>query len=159
MPDLAAALRDLVSANHILAHEGVVDAYGHVSMRHPERPDRFFLAAGPALTGAGQVIGLYGLNYNIADVEKYYNAVGQAFNPSQVQNFSTDGTQNSCGAGCDDGEPVIDIIAALSMAPGATIVVPRDPQPFNLTTFLGNYTDILSKIAITAASLAVLEKN
>ena len=46
MPDLAAALRDLVAANHILAHEGVVDAYGHVSMRHPERPDRFFLAAG-----------------------------------------------------------------------------------------------------------------
>ncbi|HTT98557.1 MAG TPA: SLBB domain-containing protein [Rhizomicrobium sp.] len=43
--------------------------------------------------------------------------------------------------------------------PGATIVVPRDPQPFNLTTFLGNYTDILSKIAITAASLAVLQKN
>jgi hypothetical protein len=26
--------------------------------------------------------------------------------------------QNSCGSGCDDGEPVIDIIAALSMAPG-----------------------------------------
>ena len=46
MPDLKAALRDLVAANHILAHEGVVDAYGHVSMRHPERPDRFFLAAG-----------------------------------------------------------------------------------------------------------------
>jgi ribulose-5-phosphate 4-epimerase/fuculose-1-phosphate aldolase len=46
VPDLAAALRDLVAANHILAHEGVVDAYGHVSMRHPERPDRFFLAAG-----------------------------------------------------------------------------------------------------------------
>ena len=46
MADLAAALRDLVAANHILAHEGVVDAYGHISMRHPERPDRFFLAAG-----------------------------------------------------------------------------------------------------------------
>jgi ribulose-5-phosphate 4-epimerase/fuculose-1-phosphate aldolase len=46
MPDLGAALRDLVAANHILAHEGIVDAYGHISMRHPERPDRFFLAAG-----------------------------------------------------------------------------------------------------------------
>jgi ribulose-5-phosphate 4-epimerase/fuculose-1-phosphate aldolase len=46
MPDLASALRDLVAANHILAHEGIVDAYGHVSIRHPERPDRFFLAAG-----------------------------------------------------------------------------------------------------------------
>jgi protein involved in polysaccharide export with SLBB domain len=43
--------------------------------------------------------------------------------------------------------------------PGATIVVPRDPQPFNLTTFLGTYTDIISKVAITAASLAVINKN
>lgn len=43
--------------------------------------------------------------------------------------------------------------------PGATIVVPRDPQPFNLTTFLATYTDILSKVAITAASLAVINKS
>jgi ribulose-5-phosphate 4-epimerase/fuculose-1-phosphate aldolase len=38
------ALRDLAVANRILAHEGVVDAFGHVSIRHPERPDRFFMA-------------------------------------------------------------------------------------------------------------------
>jgi ribulose-5-phosphate 4-epimerase/fuculose-1-phosphate aldolase len=37
-------LRDLVIANRILAHEGVVDAYGHISVRHPERSDRFFLS-------------------------------------------------------------------------------------------------------------------
>jgi len=42
--------------------------------------------------------------------------------------------------------------------PGATVVIPRDPQPFNWTTFLSIYTDILSKIAITAASLAVINK-
>ncbi|MBV8977086.1 MAG: SLBB domain-containing protein [Alphaproteobacteria bacterium] len=42
--------------------------------------------------------------------------------------------------------------------PGATVVVPRDPQPFNLQTFLSTYTDILSKVAITAASLAVVSK-
>jgi len=41
LPDL---LRDLVTANRILAHEGVVDAYGHISVRHPDRPDRFFLS-------------------------------------------------------------------------------------------------------------------
>lgn len=40
----ADVLRDLVTANRILAHEGVVDAYGHISVRHPERPDRFFLS-------------------------------------------------------------------------------------------------------------------
>jgi polysaccharide export outer membrane protein len=48
---------------------------------------------------------------------------------------------------------------ASRIPPGATIVVPRDPQPFNLTTFLATYTDILSKVAITAASLAVIKNN
>ncbi len=37
-------LEDLVIANRILAHEGVVDGFGHISMRHPERPDRFFMS-------------------------------------------------------------------------------------------------------------------
>jgi ribulose-5-phosphate 4-epimerase/fuculose-1-phosphate aldolase len=44
MGDLSELLKDLVIANRILAHEGVVDAYGHVSFRHPDRPDRFFLS-------------------------------------------------------------------------------------------------------------------
>lgn len=35
---------DLVAANRILANEGVVDAYGHVSVRHPEKPANFFMA-------------------------------------------------------------------------------------------------------------------
>jgi ribulose-5-phosphate 4-epimerase/fuculose-1-phosphate aldolase len=37
-------LNDLVIANRILANENVVDAYGHVSVRHPRDPQRFFLA-------------------------------------------------------------------------------------------------------------------
>lgn len=31
-------------ANRILAREGVMDAFGHVSIRHPTNPERFFLA-------------------------------------------------------------------------------------------------------------------
>jgi ribulose-5-phosphate 4-epimerase/fuculose-1-phosphate aldolase len=42
--DLAAEIEDLVLANHILHAEGVVDSFGHVSFRSPERPDRFFMA-------------------------------------------------------------------------------------------------------------------
>src|SRR4051794_38099827 len=37
-------IRDLVVANRILANETIVDAYGHVSIRHPDKPDRFYLA-------------------------------------------------------------------------------------------------------------------
>jgi ribulose-5-phosphate 4-epimerase/fuculose-1-phosphate aldolase len=44
MANLDNLLNDLVIANRILAHEDVVDAYGHVSVRHPGAPGRFFLA-------------------------------------------------------------------------------------------------------------------
>lgn len=37
-------IEDLVVANHILFDQGVVDAFGHVSVRHDTRPDRFLLA-------------------------------------------------------------------------------------------------------------------
>lgn len=37
-------LNELVAANHILFDQGVVDAFGHISVRHDKRPDRFFLA-------------------------------------------------------------------------------------------------------------------
>ncbi len=44
MSDIETLLADLVTASRILAHEGVCDAFGHVSVRHPENPSRFFLA-------------------------------------------------------------------------------------------------------------------
>jgi ribulose-5-phosphate 4-epimerase/fuculose-1-phosphate aldolase len=44
MNGLDAAIQDLVMANHILANENIVDAYGHVSIRHPENPQRFLLS-------------------------------------------------------------------------------------------------------------------
>jgi HCOMODA/2-hydroxy-3-carboxy-muconic semialdehyde decarboxylase len=44
MEDLESVLTELVIANRILANEGVVDAYGHISVRHPSDPQRYFLA-------------------------------------------------------------------------------------------------------------------
>ena len=41
---LDAARYELALANRIIAHEGVLDGFGHVSMRHPEHPDRYLLA-------------------------------------------------------------------------------------------------------------------
>ncbi len=44
-PDARAkAIDDLVVANRILADQGVLDGYGHVSVRDPERPDHFLLS-------------------------------------------------------------------------------------------------------------------
>jgi ribulose-5-phosphate 4-epimerase/fuculose-1-phosphate aldolase len=44
MGTLDRVITDLVVANRILAREEVVDAYGHVSVRNPDNPQRFFLS-------------------------------------------------------------------------------------------------------------------
>src|SRR5258708_20501198 len=41
---LAVAIIDLVIANRVLARIGAVDAYGHVSVRHPTQPEIFLLS-------------------------------------------------------------------------------------------------------------------
>ena len=38
------AIQDLVYANHILYNEGVLDAFGHISVRDPQDPGRFYLS-------------------------------------------------------------------------------------------------------------------
>lgn len=42
--DLDAAKWDLAAASRILAREGVVDAFGHVSIRHPDDPGRYIIS-------------------------------------------------------------------------------------------------------------------
>ena len=51
-------IRELVDANHILFDQGVVDGFGHVSVRHPHRSDRFLLARSmaPALVTERDVL-------------------------------------------------------------------------------------------------------
>ena len=51
-------LNELVVANRILANEDVVDAYGHVSVRDPHDPTRFFLARSlaPELVEPGDIM-------------------------------------------------------------------------------------------------------
>lgn len=42
--NLDALLEELVTANRILATEGVVDSFGHISVRHPGNPQQFLLS-------------------------------------------------------------------------------------------------------------------
>src|SRR6266705_2016807 len=55
-----ALIQDLVIANRILAKEEVVDAYGHVSVRHPDDPKRFLIARSlaPDLVGPEDIVEL-----------------------------------------------------------------------------------------------------
>ncbi len=49
---------DLAAASRILAERGVVDAFGHISHRHPSAADRYFMsrAMAPALVTPGDLI-------------------------------------------------------------------------------------------------------
>lgn len=44
MAELDKVIHELVAANRILANEGVLDAYGHISIRHPHDPSLFLLS-------------------------------------------------------------------------------------------------------------------
>jgi ribulose-5-phosphate 4-epimerase/fuculose-1-phosphate aldolase len=49
---------DLVVANRVLANEGIVDGLGHISVRHDQRPDRFFVSRdlAPGLVTAADLV-------------------------------------------------------------------------------------------------------
>ena len=53
-----AVLEDLAAASRILVDQGVFDAAGHVSMRHPERADRFLMSRSlaPELVNADDIM-------------------------------------------------------------------------------------------------------
>ncbi|MBI3941177.1 MAG: class II aldolase/adducin family protein [Acidobacteria bacterium] len=57
-PADARLIEDLIAANRILAREGVVDAFGHVSVRHDRDPNRYLLSRSlaPALVTPDDVI-------------------------------------------------------------------------------------------------------
>jgi HCOMODA/2-hydroxy-3-carboxy-muconic semialdehyde decarboxylase len=63
-------LKDLVAAYRILAAHGVIDAYGHVSLRSPRNPERYYLArsVAPELVTEEDLI-QYDLDSNALDAE------------------------------------------------------------------------------------------
>ncbi len=54
----ASLIADLAAASRILAAHGVVDGFGHVSLRHPEAPGRYLMArsVAPALVTPDDII-------------------------------------------------------------------------------------------------------
>jgi ribulose-5-phosphate 4-epimerase/fuculose-1-phosphate aldolase len=57
-PVAAEVIKDLAAASRILAAQGVVDGFGHVSLRHPAAPDRYFMSRSlaPALVTPDDLI-------------------------------------------------------------------------------------------------------
>ena len=67
-PARASVIDDLVTANRILASEGILDGYGHVSVRNPANPNHYFLSRSlaPGLVTAADIIE-YDLDSNPID--------------------------------------------------------------------------------------------
>ncbi|KAK6384781.1 hypothetical protein LTS17_002344 [Exophiala oligosperma] len=75
---LTAALRDLIYANHILHHHGVVDAYGHVSIRHPTDPSVYIMCGymAPAMVSSP------------ADLIHYHVSTSDPVDPAAKKGYS-----------------------------------------------------------------------
>ena len=57
-PTTQSVIEDLVAANHVLSHEGIVDGFGHVSVRNPANPAHYFLSSNlaPELVTANDIM-------------------------------------------------------------------------------------------------------
>ncbi len=78
-------LEDLVAANRILAGHGVIDAYGHVSVRSPRDAQRFFLARAiaPETVQAEDLLE-YGLDGEPVDADRTRDSVTERYIHSEV---------------------------------------------------------------------------
>lgn len=78
-------VEDLVAANRILAAHGVIDAYGHVSMRSPRDPKRFILARNiaPETVQAEDLLE-YGLDGEPVDAGRTRDSVTERYIHSEV---------------------------------------------------------------------------
>ena len=78
-------LEDLVAANRILAEHGVIDAYGHVSIRSPRDPKRFLLARNiaPETVQAEDILE-YGIDGEPVDRARVRDSVTERYIHSEV---------------------------------------------------------------------------
>ena len=72
-------MRDLVLANRILAHEGILDAFGHASIRHPVNPQHYLISrsVAPALVRGDDIVAL--------DMDS--NPVGDVGGPLYIERY------------------------------------------------------------------------
>jgi ribulose-5-phosphate 4-epimerase/fuculose-1-phosphate aldolase len=146
---------DLVIANRVLANEGVLDAFGHVSVRHPEDPTRFLLARSrsPELVEAGDILefGLDGQPTSEADrplyVERFIHAAIYAARP-KIHAAIHAHTEATLPFGLTD-VPLVAVIHSASDL-GGTVPVWDIRDRFGdtnmLVTTLGQAEDLVEKL-------------
>lgn len=121
-PDLS-KLSDLAAASRILAAQGVVDGFGHVSMRHPNRPDRFLLSRSlaPALVTPQDIL--------------EYRLDGEAVDPNAPKGFLERFIHSSIYAARSDVASIVHSHSP-SVIPFGLVDIPFDAM-FHNAAFLG----------------------
>jgi len=86
-----ALIGDLVAANRILVDQGVLDAYGHVSVRNPANPQHFFMGRNlaPALVTAADIVE-YDLDGNAIDAKAGFTHFLERFIHSEIYKARAD---------------------------------------------------------------------
>jgi protein involved in polysaccharide export with SLBB domain len=153
--DLIAELRGLEPPGRV-----VVEADPEMLALHPERDP--LLAAGDALfiparslsvRVTGEVLSPAALPFRSGmDADDYIRAAGgftRFADRDRVFLLYADGS----------AQPVAESLwrfTPVPVPPGATIVVPRDPEPFDFLAFTESIASVLGQIALTAASITVI---
>lgn len=77
MVNLTSVIHDLITANHILHYHSVVDAYGHISVRHPDDSSKFILSGNRAPAVVSKA----------SDFVQYYVANASAVEPDAPKGY------------------------------------------------------------------------
>jgi polysaccharide export outer membrane protein len=114
----------------------------------PKRPSTVAVSGEVLNPGAFQ----YKPGMSVDDYLELAGGTNDAAESSQTFIIMPDGTARPASAG------MFSFMNSQPIPPGATIVVPPDPAPFNAMVFLQNVSQIFSQLALSAASLAVVSK-
>ena len=118
----------LVTANHILHHQGLVDAFGHVSARHPTKPDVYIMAreSPPALVESPE------------DLLEYWILDSQPLDPNAQEGYQERFIHGEIYKRCPSVQAVVHSHDDTVM-PYCTSGVPLLPV-IHMAGFLGNLT-------------------
>jgi len=114
----------------------------------PKRPSTVAVSGEVLNPGAFQ----YKPDMNVDDYLQLAGGTNDAAESSETFVIMPDGTARPASGG------MFSFMSSQPIPPGATIVVPPDPAPFNAMVFLQNVSQIFSQLALSAASLAVVAK-
>jgi polysaccharide biosynthesis/export protein len=114
----------------------------------PKRPSTVAVSGEVLNPGAFQ----YKSDMSVDDYLELAGGANDAAETSETFIIMPDGTARPASGG------MFSFLNSQPIPPGATIVVPPNPAPFNTMVFLQNVSQVFSQLALGAASLAVVAK-